>query len=325
MKVAIDLKAAVEAHIESYFFGEKEPANLYRPMEYILALKGKRIRPILTMLAYQAVSGNAVEKVLNLACAVELFHNFTLMHDDIMDRAPVRRGKPSVHIVWGEDTAILSGDALFAFSMGLVVKDMPEKAAALATEFTEVAMGVCEGQMEDMDLATLQDVSIPQYIEMIRKKTAVLLGGCMSLGALAAGAERDLVEQFRAFGEQLGVGFQLQDDLMDAFPPEGFGKQVGGDIIENKKTYLYLHALELANPAQKAALQNWFDNEQEHDADAKVEAVLGIFQSLSIEEETQSLIEAYIQRAIVIGEQLSQSTDFDALKEYLQVIAKRKL
>ncbi|MFK7924231.1 MAG: polyprenyl synthetase family protein [Bacteroidia bacterium] len=325
MKVATDLKAAVEVHIESYFFGEKEPANLYRPMEYILALKGKRIRPILTMLAYQAVSGEAVEKVLNLACAVELFHNFTLMHDDIMDRAPVRRGKPSVHIVWGEDTAILSGDALFAFSMGLVVKDMPEKAAALATEFTEVAMGVCEGQMEDMDLATLQDVSIPQYIEMIRKKTAVLLGGCMSLGALAAGAERDLVEQFRAFGEQLGVGFQLQDDLMDAFPPEGFGKQVGGDIIENKKTYLYLRALELADSTQKAALQNWFDNEQEHDAEAKVEAVLGIFQALGIKEETQSLIEAYIDRAIVIGEQLSQSTNFEALKDYLQVIAKRKL
>ncbi len=176
-----------------------------------------------------------------------------------------------------------------------------------------------------MDLATLQDVSIPQYIEMIRKKTAVLLGGCMSLGALAAGAERELVEQFRAFGEQLGVGFQLQDDLMDAFPPEGFGKQVGGDIIENKKTYLYLRALELANPEQKAALENWFSNEQEHDADAKVKAVLDIFQSLGIKEETQTLIEAYMQRAIAIGEQLSQSIAFDPVKEYLQVIAKRKL
>ncbi|MEL7530740.1 MAG: polyprenyl synthetase family protein [Bacteroidota bacterium] len=325
MKVATDLKAAVEAHIESYNFGAQEPANLYRPMEYILALKGKRIRPILTMLAYQAVSGKAVEDVLNLACAVELFHNFTLMHDDIMDRAPVRRGKPSVHIVWNEDTAILSGDALFAFSMGLVVRDMPHLAAPLTTEFTEVAMGVCEGQMEDMDLATLQDVSIPQYIEMIRKKTAVLLGGCMSLGALAAGAERELVKQFRAFGEQLGVGFQLQDDLMDAFPPEGFGKQVGGDIIENKKTYLYLRALELAKPDQKAALEDWFDNEKEHDAEEKVNAVLAIFQTIGIKEETQRLIESYMQRAIAIGEQLSQSIAFDPLKEYLQVIAKRKL
>ncbi|MEL6652649.1 MAG: polyprenyl synthetase family protein [Bacteroidota bacterium] len=325
MKVATDLKAAVEAHIESYRFAEKEPANLYRPMEYILSLKGKRIRPILTMLAYQAVGGGAPERVLNLACAVELFHNFTLMHDDIMDRAPVRRGKPSVHIVWNEDTAILSGDALFAFSMGLVVRDMPEKAAALATDFTEVAMGVCEGQMEDMDLATLSDVSIPQYIEMIRKKTAVLLGGCMSLGALAAGAERELVEQFRAFGERLGVGFQLQDDLMDAFPPEGFGKQVGGDIIENKKTYLYLRALELANPSQKKALEHWFDHEQEHESEAKVEAVLSIFHELKIKEETQALIESYMQEAIIIGESLSQSTDFSPLKEYLQVIAKRKL
>jgi geranylgeranyl diphosphate synthase type II len=325
MKIATDLKATVEAHIQSYQFGEKTPENLYRPMEYILALKGKRIRPILTMLAYQAVSGRPGTEVLNLACAVELFHNFTLMHDDIMDRAPVRRGKPSVHIVWNEDIAILSGDALFAFSMGLVVKDFPDKAAVLAEEFTAVAMAVCEGQMEDMDLATFSDVEIPQYLEMIRKKTAALLGGCMSLGALAGGADRELVEQFREFGERMGVAFQLQDDLMDAFPPEGFGKQEGGDIIENKKTYLYLKALALANQDQEKELRDWFDSEKEHDAGQKVARVLQLFRELGIPGETQDLIESNVQRASQLSDELVAKSDFGLLKEYLQVIAKRKI
>lgn len=325
MKSAKELKEAVEAHIPQYQFDKKRPENLYRPMEYILSLKGKRIRPVLTMLAYQAVSGKTGEDVLNLACAVELFHNFTLMHDDIMDRAPVRRGKPSVHIVWDENTAILSGDALFAFSMGLVVKDVPEKGAVLAEEFTEVGMVVCEGQMEDMDLALAEQVEIPQYVEMIRKKTAALLGGCMSLGAMAGGAGKDLVEQFREFGEQLGVAFQLQDDLMDAFPPEGFGKQEGGDIIENKKTYLYLQALETANSAQKEELEDWFDANKTHDAEAKVKRVLELFRELNIPQQTQALIESYVQRASQLSDELARKTDFASVKDYLQVIAKRKI
>ncbi|MEM9985929.1 MAG: polyprenyl synthetase family protein, partial [Bacteroidota bacterium] len=246
MQQAAALKQDIENHIKGLNLFELSPHNLYAPMGYILSLKGKRIRPILTLLAYQGVSGQVPHQAMNLAVSLELFHNFTLMHDDIMDRAPMRRGQPAVHIKWDENIAILSGDALFAFSMGLVVEGFPQHAAALAKEYARVAMGVCEGQMEDLDMAQQEQVSIEEYIEMIRKKTAVLLGGCLSLGALAAGASAELADEMRRYGEMLGIAFQLQDDLMDAFPPENFGKQVGGDIIENKKTYLFLKALELA-------------------------------------------------------------------------------
>ncbi|MCL4126979.1 UNVERIFIED_CONTAM: hypothetical protein GTU68_022486 [Idotea baltica] len=292
-------------------------------MGYILSLKGKRIRPVLTLLAYQAVTNQSPESALNLASSVELFHNFTLMHDDIMDRAPVRRGMPSVHVKWDEDIAILSGDALFAFSMGLVVKDFPSKAGKLAGEFSKVAMEVCEGQMEDMDLATKTNVSIEEYLEMIRKKTAALLGGCMSLGAIAGGASSSTVESFRNYGQQLGLAFQLQDDLMDAFPPEGFGKQVGGDIIENKKTYLYLKALELASSDDRKHLEELFvsNNLQE---DQKVSETLEIFQRLDIPKHTRNLINSYFEQAKTTSVKLAESTQFGALQAYLKEIVDRQ-
>ncbi len=324
MKEAIALKETIESHILSMNLGERKPANLYAPMQYILALKGKRIRPILTLLAYEAAGGKDVEKALNLASSVELFHNFTLMHDDIMDRAPVRRGQPSVHIKWDENIAILSGDALFAFSMGLVVEDFPDKAAILATEFTRVAMGVCEGQMEDLDLAQTTAVDVPAYIEMIRKKTAVLLGGCLSMGALAAGASADLADEMRQYGEYLGIAFQLQDDLMDAFPPEGFGKQQGGDIIENKKTYLYLRALETASTDQRKRLEELFSQDGE-DQQAKVKEVLEIFEECGVKSDTQDLIEEYFQKAVSLSGSLSGKISMNSLQEYLGVISKRKV
>lgn len=323
MQAANELKATIEAHITELALGERSPANLYEPMAYILRLKGKRIRPILVMLSYQAVSGQAPEAVLNLAASVELFHNFTLMHDDIMDRAPVRRGEPSVHVKWDENIAILSGDALFAFSMGLVVKDFPAKAAALATEYTQVAMGVCEGQQEDLDLATLPQVEIADYLEMIRKKTAVLLGGCLSLGAMAAGAPPEVVNDLRQYGEYLGIAFQLQDDLMDAFPPENFGKQIGGDIIENKKTYLYLRALELADEDQRRRLDHLYTHAVPDEQ--KVAEVLEIFRQTNIPVETRSLIEAYLDQATQLSQSLSQKVDISGIQAYLGVIAKRKV
>ena len=319
-----DLKAVVEAHLRSLPLATRQPENLYAPMGYILGLKGKRIRPILTLLAYQAVSGRPVTEALDLAASVELFHNFTLMHDDIMDRAPVRRGQPTVHVRWDENIAILSGDALFAYAMELVVTGFPERAAALAVEFSRVSMAVCEGQMEDMDLAGRQEVEIPEYIEMIRKKTAALLGGCLALGAIAGGAQSPLVEKFRQYGERLGIAFQLQDDLMDAFPPAGFGKQVGGDIIEHKKTYLYLRALELASPAQAAALRDHFQAPTADEA-AKVAAVLDLFRALDIEGQTQALIERYFGEAMQLGAELEQETAFGPIKSYLGVIAQRQI
>lgn len=318
-----DLRNAVEDHIAAFPFDKLSPANLYEPIHYILKMKGKRIRPVLTLLAYEAVSGKDPKDALNVGCSLELFHNFTLLHDDIMDRAPVRRGEPTVHKVWNENTAILSGDALFAFSMGLVVKDFPDKAAPLATEYTRVALEVCEGQMEDMDLAELNTAEIPAYIEMIRKKTAVLLGGCMTMGAMAAGAEADLTERFRLFGENMGIGFQLQDDLMDAFPPEGFGKQIGGDIIEGKKTFLLLTARKLASDAQNALIDELL-SDQTSESD-RVEGVLKIFRELNIKQLTEEEIKAYYQKAGVIAAELDTLVDFTKVRAYLEEIFKRKI
>lgn len=317
-----ELKLLIEQGIESLNFSARTPAALYQPIDYILRLKGKRVRPILTLLAYQAVSGRPAQQALHLALAVELFHNFTLMHDDIMDRAPVRRGMPTVHVKWDENVAILSGDALFACAMELVVKDFPARAAALAREFTRVALGVCEGQMEDMELATRASVKISDYLEMIRKKTAVLLGGCLSLAAIAGGAAEEQVQQMRELGECLGLGFQLQDDLMDAFPPQGFGKQVGGDIIENKNTYLMLRTLEKANPAQLETLQNL---KGESDESLKVRQTLEIFRKLEIEQDTREFIHQFFQKARILSEELAGHIQLDGLRQYLQEIVNRKL
>ena len=323
MDLPTHLKTLVNQHIAALQLDQRIPVRLYEPMHYILSMKGKRIRPILNLLAFRSVGQNDIEQALDLAISLELFHNFTLMHDDIMDRAPMRRGQPSVHTKWDENVAILSGDALFALSMGLVVKNFPEKAHPLGGEFSQVAMEVCEGQMEDMDLALEQDVEIATYIEMIRKKTAVLLGGCMSLGAIAGGASETIIRQYKEFGEALGIAFQLQDDLMDAFPPAGFGKQVGGDILENKKTYLLLRAEELASEAQRQELTRLFTVEK--DPEAKVSGVLALFQELEVETHTQQLIHQYFEQARSLSADLSQHTDFEAVKDYLQVIAKRKL
>ena len=311
----------IQQYISSLAFAEKLPHRLYAPMQYILSLKGKRIRPILTALAYHAVSGEAPQKAVSLGCALELFHNFTLIHDDIMDNAPTRRGQPTVHEKWDTDVAILSGDAMFALSMGLVVQDFPEKAADLTKIFVKAAVEVCEGQMEDMDLAIQDAATIEDYIEMIRKKTSVLLGACLKLGAIAGGADAELAQKFYLFGEYAGIGFQLQDDLMDAFPPKDFGKQEGGDIIENKKTFLLLKALELASDAQKAELMELFT---EKDTQVKVSKVLQIFEELNIRALTQAKSNEYFEKARVLGEELKRVSDFEYLEKYLGEIVGRK-
>jgi geranylgeranyl diphosphate synthase, type II len=311
----------IQQYISSLSFAEKLPHRLYAPMQYILGLKGKRIRPILTALAYHAVSGNAPQKAVGLGCALELFHNFTLIHDDIMDNAPTRRGQPTVHEKWDRDVAILSGDAMFAISMGLVVQDFPEKAADLTQIFVKAAVEVCEGQMEDMDLAIQEAATIEDYIEMIRKKTSVLLGACLKLGAVAGGADAELAQKFYLFGEYAGLGFQLQDDLMDAFPPENFGKQEGGDIIENKKTFLLLKALELASDMQKAELIALLD---EKDAQLKVKKVIAIFDALNIKALTEAKSTEYFEKARLLGEELKKVSDFEYLEKYLGEIVGRK-
>lgn len=320
---AEQLLSAINTHIAGLSFHNRQPRNLYEPMTYLLSLKGKRIRPLLTLMAYHAASGKSPLNALNIAAATELFHNFTLMHDDIMDKAPLRRNMPTVHVKWDENIAILSGDALFAYTMELIVQDFPEKAAPLIRLYTQTSLGVCEGQMEDMDLALANEVTIADYIEMIRKKTAVLLGGSLAMGAVAGGASDEVAQLLQQFGEAVGIGFQLQDDLMDAFPPKDFGKQIGGDIIENKKTYLILRALELASPEQLERLV--FAYTHEEDNEAKVATVVGIFRELHIEAHTTQMAQGYFAEAQRLADALEPHLDMTHLRSYLAEIVDRKI
>lgn len=317
------LREQVENYIAQLHLDDKRPARLYQPMQYILALPGKRIRPLLTLLGYHIVSKKAPQQALSLGCAVELFHNFSLIHDDIMDNAPTRRGKPTVHEKWDNNVAILSGDAMFAISYGLIVKDFPEKAAPLIEIFTQAAVEVCEGQMEDMDLATRDAVAIPEYIEMIRKKTSVLLGAALKLGAVAAGASEALAEKMYKFGVCVGIGFQIQDDFMDAFPSEGFGKQVGGDIIENKKTFLLLKTLEMADTEQAATLFQLMYRET--DMKAKVEGVLSLYHALNIPAHTEAMIQYYFRQAEALLQEMESEVEVTLLEDIMRSVLNRKV
>ena len=317
-----DIYSRIEAHIESLALGSRKPVNLYEPLEYILSLGGKRARPTLTLLCYQAVTGAEPDEALDLAVGLELFHNFTLMHDDIMDRAPVRRGQPTVHKVWDTNTAILSADAMFVLAMDLISRNFPSHTGTLLQVFNEVALGVCEGQMEDMNLTEAEDGDIPDYLEMIRKKTAVLLGGAMKMGAVAADADSETADLFYVVGENLGLAFQLQDDLMDVYPPEGFGKQIGGDIIEGKKTYLYLVALKKSRPESQSVLRSRAG--VEIPAEGKVREVLEIYARTEVKEETEALIETCISKAFAAADKLSDLPGYAALIEYLDMLGRRK-
>ena len=317
------LRNDIEEYLSKADFNGKTPHKLYAPITYIMGLKGKRIRPILATLAYHAISGKAPQQALALGCAIELFHNFTLIHDDIMDNAPMRRGKPTVHEKWDTNVAILSGDAVFAISVEWLVKDFPQKAADLVTTFTRTAVEVCEGQQEDMDLAERETAGIEDYLSMIRKKTSVLLGASLQLGAIAANADAELAALFYDFGVLAGIGFQLQDDYMDAYPPEGFGKQKGGDIIENKKTFLFLKALERANETQRKRLEDLLN---EKNQEMKVNEALTLFSDLKIPEATQELIDHYFMQAKVVGAKIKEKVHyFHPLEVVLSEISERKV
>lgn len=323
MKNPQEVREALEAHLLAQPWDKMEPQDLYAPMGYLLSLKAKRVRPVLLLLAYQAVKGESPDIALNAAASVELFHNFTLMHDDIMDNAPVRRGQPTVHVKWNQDTAILSGDAMFTLSMDFLIRDFEQKAAPLVREFTRVALGVCEGQMKDMAMAEAESATIGQYIDMISQKTAMLIAGSLSMGAIAAGADQETIQNLFSLGEAAGIGFQLQDDFMDVYAEQAkFGKQVGGDIIENKKTFLLLKALELANSEQRAELDRLMYHEP--DQAAKIEGVKAVYAALNIPELTQQKIESYYDEAARLSESLSGLKGFAYIREYLGLILKRE-
>jgi len=281
MQTVVQLRQLYEDYLIANRF-EQRPAGLYEPVNYIMELGGKRLRPVLTLMSYELFRPD-VERALPAAHAVELFHNFSLVHDDIMDQAPLRRGHPTVHEHFNVSSAILSGDVMliYVYEFLLRMSDMgclPQ----LLEVFNRVAVEVCEGQQYDMDFEVRQDVKIPEYMEMIARKTAALISGSLELGALAAEAPEADVQHLAAFGRHIGLAFQLQDDILDTFgDPEKFGKKIGGDIIQNKKTYLILKALEIADPHTRAELLEHMTAETEENA-GKVEAVTAILQHLGI-------------------------------------------
>lgn len=271
-----------------------EPDELYEPIRYIMSLGGKRMRPLLVLLGYELFK-DGPEAVLDQAIAVEVFHNFTLLHDDIMDEAPLRRGRPTVHEKWNDNTAILSGDVMLVRAYGLLL-DAPGDLKSILKSFNDCAAGVCEGQQFDMNFESLPTVAEETYLNMIRLKTAVLLGFSLKLGAMLAGATAGQAEVVYDFGVAIGIGFQLKDDLLDVYADqEKFGKQVGGDIISNKKTFLLLKALELANADQKAELEHWLKAES-FDKEAKVEAVTAVYNEIGIRELTKTKIDTYFDQ-----------------------------
>jgi geranylgeranyl diphosphate synthase type II len=274
-----------------------EPVGLYQPISYTLALGGKRLRPLLALLSTRMFGGNP-EKALPAAIAIEIFHNFTLLHDDIIDQAPLRRGRETVYKKWDINTAILSGDTMFAIAYGELAKSDPDKLPALMQIFTRTAIEVCEGQQYDIDFEKSDDVSIDGYINMIRLKTAVLLAASLKIGAIIAGVPDKDADRIYNFGENLGIAFQLQDDLLDAFGNEAlFGKKTGGDIVSNKKTFLYLKALECAGKNEAEKLRSLYGNRHQND-DQKIAEVLDIFRRTGIEAHTGKAILEYYNKSM---------------------------
>jgi geranylgeranyl diphosphate synthase type II len=293
------------------------PAELYEPIAYILSMGGKRMRPALLLMACDLFGGD-VEKALPPALAIEVFHNFTLMHDDIMDNAPLRRGKVTVHEKWNHNAAILSGDVMLIEGYKLMMQVEDKLLRVILDIFNSTAVGVCEGQQLDMDFEIRNDVKIDEYIYMIRLKTAVVLGGALKIGSILGGAAMKDAELIAEFGENLGLAFQLQDDILDIYgSPEKFGKQVGGDIISNKKTYLLIKALELANADQKAELTKWVNAEQ-FDQQEKVEAVTAIYSEVQVRQHAETTMHTYADKAFEALEKINLPEEN---KQYLRDFA----
>lgn len=300
MKAIQHYQSQFVAHLEQYNHS-RTPRNLYDPIQYILGLGGKRLRPTLTLMTTDCFGGD-VSAALDAALAIEVFHNFSLIHDDIMDNAPLRRGQQTVHEKWDLNTGILSGDAMLIMAYQLFEGYNAKQFQQLTTLFSKTALQVCEGQQYDIDFETRFDVTIPEYIKMIEYKTAVLVGAAMQMGAIVAGASENDQQKCYNFGKNLGIAFQLQDDYLDAFgDPKTFGKQVGGDILENKKTYLFLKAMELGSKEMKAELKILYESSTEG-LDQKIATTLNLFEQSGATETTKQAIQNYTQAAFDVIE-----------------------
>jgi geranylgeranyl diphosphate synthase type II len=290
------------------------PKNLYEPIKYIMNLGGKRLRPALVLLAADMFNGD-VQQALPAALAIETFHNFTLIHDDIMDNAPLRRGKITVHEKWGTNNAILSGDVMMVEANKQLAKVDSTLLKEVLNTFNATAQGVCEGQQLDMEFETRDDVSIPEYIDMIRLKTAVLVGGALKLGAIIARATDEQADLIYEFGENLGIAFQLQDDILDVYgDPAKFGKQVGGDIKSNKKTFLLLSLQQRLSSSDQLLLNKQFINQ----TDSKVAQVTNLYNQYEIRELATAEMQGYLVKAFNALEQINVSTE---QKEHLIALA----
>lgn len=299
------------------------PEALYEPIRYLLALGGKRIRPALTLLA-AGMFGCKPERSLSTAVAVELFHNFSLMHDDIMDKAPLRRGRPTVHEKWNTNAAILSGDFLLIESYKFIADNDPSDLAEILAIFNKIAAEVCIGQQLDMEYEKSDTVRISDYLEMIRLKTAVLLGASLQLGAIVAKASQQSGQLLYQFGENLGIAFQLQDDFLDVYGDASvFGKQIGGDILENKKTYMLLKALEMANRQDKDELERWIASTS-HKGEDKIAAIIRIYDKLDITSQLQHEMNRYTEKAFSALDLMEESEEVKApLQELAQSLLVR--
>lgn len=313
----------IESEIKSQKFG-KTPASLYEPIRYLMGLGGKRLRPMLTMLAYSLYRADA-KSIARYAVAVEAFHNFTLMHDDIMDNAPLRRGSQTVHEKWNVNTAILSGDVMLVKVYDLFSSLEAEKFREVVQAFNKCAAEVCEGQQWDMEFETTAIVTEAQYLNMIRLKTAVLLGFSLELGAILADAALPDRKALREFGTNIGLGFQLKDDLLDAYAdPRKFGKQVGGDIIANKKTYLLIKTLEKVKGKSKTSLDKWL-TARKFNKKEKVEAVKAIFSEAGIPALTEKKINHYFKKGFQHLENINADPSMKAtLRSYTENLIERQ-
>lgn len=312
-------------YLEAHPF-RRDPEELYLPADYILSLGGKRLRPVIVLLGYQLFRDD-VRRALPVAHAVEVFHNFSLVHDDIMDQAPLRRGRPTVHHRYDVNTAILSGDVMLIYAYEYLLRfEDPAAVRLLVAAFNRVAIEVCEGQQLDMNFEKRQDVEIGEYLRMIELKTAALIGGSLELGALAAGADPESARMAAAFGRNIGIAFQLQDDLLDTFgDPEKFGKKVGGDIAQNKKTFLVLKALEVAAPETKRTLLAYLTT-SETDEKEKIARVTQIFRELDIPNLTAGIKDQYRKEALrALGEIGVAEERKKALYEMAEMLVSRDL
>lgn len=302
---------------------EREPKSLYDPIKYVLSIGGKRIRPVLMLMAYNLFKENP-ESILMPACGLETYHNYTLLHDDLMDKADLRRGHETVHKRWGANTAILSGDSMLVLAYQRIAQVPPVKLASVLDCFTLTALEIGEGQEYDMSFETRDDVREEEYIEMIRLKTSVLLACATKIGAILADAPADDVENLYKFGEQLGLAFQLQDDLLDVYgDPKVFGKAIGGDITSNKKTYMLINAYNRANEKQRSELTRWIKAET-FNRDVKVAAVTHLYDEIGIRQLCEERINFYFEQAAQYLAKVKVTDDRkQALRKYMDELLHR--